>query len=84
MSYGRCALSVSRKREHVQARHQEIQRLRRKPRFTLKAIAEAVGLEDHSSVWWHLSGNCGCLTERVRYGGDEHAHVWKCACGERG
>jgi D-alanyl-D-alanine dipeptidase len=80
-------LTVSRKREDVQARHQEIQRLRRKPRFTLKAIAAAVGLTDHTTVWWHLSGNCTCLTrtniEWVR-GDEQHTHVWKCKCGARG
>ena len=78
---------LSRKREDVQQRHQEIQRLRRKPRFTLKAIAEEVGLTDHSSVWWHLRGNCTCLTltncEWVT-AKDEHVHVWKCACGASG
>lgn len=78
---------MSRKREDVQARHQEIQRLRRKPRYTLKAIAAEVGLTDHSSVWWHLSGLCTCLKrtniEWVR-GDEQHVHVWKCACGAHG
>ncbi len=54
---------LSRKREDVQARHQEIQRLRRQPRFTLKAIAAEVGLKDHSSVLYHLNGMCWCETE---------------------
>ena len=78
--------ALSRRREDVQARHQEIQRLRRKPRFTLKAIAAAVGLTDHSSVWWHLSGLCTCLADRGEpLGQDEpHAHEWKCSCGARG
>ena len=77
-------MTVSRKREDVQARHQEIQRLRRKPRYTLQAIAAAVGLKDHSSVWWHLNGDCRCLIERAKYPQDEHVHVWKCKCGARG
>ncbi|KKL91002.1 hypothetical protein LCGC14_1899090, partial [marine sediment metagenome] len=50
-------MTVSRKREDVQARHQEIQRLRRQPRFTLGQIALAVGLADHSSVLHHLNGS---------------------------
>ena len=70
---------LSRKREDVQARHQEIQRLRRKPRFTLQAIAEEVGLTNHASVWWHLSGLCRCEGTNER-----HVHVWRCACGARG
>ena len=72
-------MTVSRKREDVQARHQEIHRLRRKPRFTLKAIAAEVGLTDHSSVWWHLSGLCRCEGTN-----EPHTHVWECECGARG
>ena len=72
-------MTVSRKREDVQARHQEIQRLRQVPRFTLTAIADAVGLKGHTSVWWHLSGLCRCEGTNER-----HVHVWKCKCGARG
>lgn len=81
-------MAVSRRREDVQARHQEIQRLRQKPRFTLKAIAEEVGLADHTTVWWHLNGNCTCLTltnvEWTKESQNEHVHVWKCECGASG
>ncbi len=80
-------MTVSRKREDVQARHQEIQRLRRKPRYTLQAIAAAVGLKDHSSVWWHLNGDCTCLMQtncEWVTSKNEHTHVWKCECGARG
>ncbi len=72
-------MTVSRKREDVQARHQEIQRLRRQPRYTLSAIAKEVGLKDHSSVWWHLGGDCRCEGTN-----EQHVHVWKCECGARG
>ena len=70
---------LSRKREDVQARHQEIQRLRRKPRFTLSAIADAVGLKCHTSVLYHLYGICRCEGTN-----EQHVHVWKCACGAHG
>ncbi len=49
---------LSRTREDVQQRHQEIQRLR--PSLTLKEIALAVGLRDHTSVLYHLNGKCRC------------------------
>jgi len=80
-------VTVSRKREDVQARHQEIQRLRRKPRYTLSAIAKEVGLKDHSSVWWHLRGDCRCFTDRTfPLAKDEGCpHDWKCTkCGAHG
>ena len=72
---------LSRKREDVQARHQEIQRLRRKPLFTLDAIAAEVGLKDHSSVLYHISGGCRC--DGVPHEGC--THIWKCRkCGASG
>ena len=73
-------MSVSRKREDVQARHELIQRLRRRPRFTLQAIAAAVGLTDHSSVWWHLKGDCRCLADRTFPLAEDEGclHDWKC------
>jgi hypothetical protein len=79
-------LTVSRKREDVQARHQEIQRLRRKPRYSLPAIARAVGLADHSTVLYHLNGSCRCLMDRTfpLAKDEKHHHVWKCECGARG
>ncbi len=78
---------LSRKREDVQARHQEIQRLRRKLRFTMKAIAVEVGLKNHTSVWWHLSGLCRCPTDRTfpLLEDEGHAHVFVCTkCGAHG
>lgn len=54
-------LSRPRSPENVQARHVEIVRLRRE-RLLLKQIAVAVGLKDHSSVLYHLSGECRCVS----------------------
>ncbi len=74
-------MSVSRWREDVQDRHREIERLRRKPLFTLNAIALEVGLKDHSSVLHHLNGRCRCESEPD----DGCDHDWRChKCGERG
>ena len=72
---------LSRKREDVQSRHLEIHWLRRQPRYTLKEIAEAVGLKDHTTVLYHLNGNCKCGGKS----GSACNHAWKCTkCGAHG
>ncbi len=76
---------LSRTREAVQQRHQEIQRLRHKPRFTLGAIAVEVGLRDHTSVLHHLNGACRCFELPISITQTPHEHIWKCTtCGVPG
>ena len=53
-------MSVVRDRQTVQARHIRIVELRSQTDLPLKAIARAVGLNDHSSVIYHLGGKCRC------------------------
>ena len=79
-------MRVSRRREDVQARQQEIQRLRRRPRFTLGAIATLVGLGSHTSVLHHLDGSCACPANKAFPLKDEGCrHVWECTkCGANG
>jgi hypothetical protein len=78
---------LRRKREDVQQRHQEIHRLRRRPRHTLKAIAAAVGFADHTSVLHHLDGSCRCPANKAYplMPSEGCDHGWKCTkCGASG
>lgn len=57
---------LSRRREDVQSRHEKIHWLKRQRwHMTLKEIAKAVGLADHSSVLYHLDGKCWCEREWI-------------------
>ena len=73
-------MSVVRDRQTVQARHIRIVDLRSRTDLPLKAIARAVGLNDHSSVIHHLSGRCGCGALAVSVCQHEYREVCK-HCG---
>ncbi len=76
---------MSRRREDVQARHQEIQRLRKRHLFTLEEIAVEVGLADHTSVLHHLNGACRCFELPLKIVQAPHEHIMKCTkCGAHG
>ena len=49
--------------ENVQLRHQHMVALRAED-YTLMAIADILGLVNHTSVLYHLNGKCGCNVQR--------------------
>ena len=67
-------LQVSRAREQVQARHIRMVELRNGMKMTLKQIAAAVGLTNHSTVSHHLSGACVCGMKA------DCEHEWQLSC----
>jgi len=69
-----------RDRQTVQARHIRINELRARTDLPLKAIARQVGLANHTSVLYHLSGKCTCGV--LAFNGCEHEYWTICKhCG---